>query len=146
MGNDPYVIEYNCRMGDPETEVVILRLQNDLLALLQDLAAGRLAASQVHTDPRAAATVVLVSGGYPGPYEKGMEVDGLDILREDDVLVFHAGTQEQEQKILTAGGRVLAVSAYGEDIPGAVRRSLRIIDFIEFDGMYFRRDIGHEFL
>ncbi|MBM3441904.1 MAG: phosphoribosylamine--glycine ligase [Bacteroidetes bacterium] len=146
VGDDPYVIEYNCRMGDPETEVVILRLQNDLLALLQDLAAGRLAASQVHTDPRAAATVVLVSGGYPGPYEKGMEVDGLDILREDDVLVFHAGTQEQEQKILTSGGRVLAVSAYGEDIPGAVRRSLRIIDFIGFDGMYFRRDIGHEFL
>lgn len=145
VGDDPYVIEYNCRMGDPETEVVMLRLQTDLLELLQDLAGGRLAAAQVQTDPRSAATVVLVSGGYPGPYEKGKEVDGLDILREDDVIVFHAGTVTQDQKTLTAGGRVLAVSAYGEDVPGAVRRSLRIIDFIEFEGMYFRRDIGHEF-
>jgi phosphoribosylamine--glycine ligase len=145
VGDDPYVIEYNCRMGDPETEVVMLRLGNDLLEMLQLLAEGRLKEVELHTDPRAAATVVLVSGGYPGPYAKGREIDGLDILREDDVIVFHAGTTAEGDTILTSGGRVLAVSAYGDDIPRAVGRSLRIIEFIGFEGMYHRRDIGHEF-
>lgn len=146
VGDDPYVIEYNCRLGDPETEVVMLRLGNDLLELLQRLSEGRLKDAVVEADPRAAATVVLVSGGYPGPYAKGKEVDGLDILREDDVIVFHAGTAGEEGgRVVTAGGRVLAVSAYGDDIPRAVRRSLRIIEFIRFEGMYHRRDIGHEF-
>jgi phosphoribosylamine--glycine ligase len=88
---------------------------------------------------------MVVSGGYPGSYTKGLEIDGLDILKEDDVLVFHAGTSSQDDRILTNGGRVLAVSAYGNGIPAAVRRSLNIIDFIHFDGMYHRSDIGYEF-
>jgi phosphoribosylamine--glycine ligase len=88
---------------------------------------------------------MLVSGGYPGNYETGFEINGLDILNEDDVMVFHAGTKEKGTEVVTNGGRVLAVTAYGAGIPEAVKRSLKIIEFIEFDGMYYRRDIGYEF-
>jgi phosphoribosylamine--glycine ligase len=145
VGGEPFVIEYNCRMGDPETEAVMPRLKNDLVELFRAVADGSLSTQRIETDARSVATVMLVSGGYPGSYAKGLEIDGLDILREDDVLVFHAGTLSDGDRVLTNGGRVLAVSAYGQDIPAAVRRSLNIIDFIHFDGMYHRRDIGYEF-
>lgn len=145
VDGEPFVIEYNCRMGDPETEAVMPRLKNDLVDLLRSVANGNLSEHQIETDTRSVATVMVVSGGYPGSYAKGLEIDGLDILKEDDVLVFHAGTSSQDDRILTNGGRVLAVSAYGNGIPAAVRRSLNIIDFIHFDGMYHRSDIGYEF-
>ena len=145
MDGEPFVIEYNCRMGDPETEVVMPRLKNDLVALFCAVADGSLGAQRIETDPRSVATVMLVSGGYPGSYTRGLEIDGLEILKEDDVLVFHAGTIAEGARVLTNGGRVLAVSAYGRDIPSAVRRSLNITEFIQFDGMYHRRDIGYEF-
>ncbi len=145
VDGEPFVIEYNCRMGDPETEVVMPRLKNDLVALFRSVADGSLGTQQIETDPRSVATVMLVSGGYPGSYVRGLEIDGLEVLKEDDVLVFHAGTSADGDRVLTNGGRVLAVSAYGRDIPSAVRRSLNITEFIQFDGMYHRRDIGYEF-
>jgi phosphoribosylamine--glycine ligase len=145
VGGEPYVIEYNCRMGDPETEVVLPRVQTDLVELFEAVAKGRLHECRVDIDPRAASTVVLVSGGYPGNYTRGYEITGLDILNEDDVLVFHAGTTMEEEAVVTNGGRVLAVTAYGNNITAAVKRSLKIIEFIEFEGMYFRSDIGYEF-
>jgi phosphoribosylamine--glycine ligase len=145
VGDDPYVIEYNCRMGDPETEVVVPRLRNDLVDLFSAVAEVRLAGVSIDTDPRSAATVVLVSGGYPGLFEKGKDIEGLDILNEDDVMVFHAGTALKEGRLVTNGGRVLAVTAYGKDVSSAVRRSLKIIEFIDYEGKYHRRDIGFEF-
>jgi phosphoribosylamine--glycine ligase len=145
VDGEPYVIEYNCRMGDPETEVVMPRLKNDLVELFCSVAEGTLSVQRIETDSRSVATVMLVSAGYPGSYAKGMEIDGLDILKEDDVLVFHAGTMADGERVLTNGGRVLAVSSYGLDIPAAVRRSLNIMEFIHFEGMYHRRDIGYEF-
>jgi phosphoribosylamine--glycine ligase len=145
VGDEPYVIEYNCRMGDPETEVVIPRLRNDLVDLFTAVAQGVLDGVRIDADPRSAATVVLVSGGYPGLFEKGKEIEGLDILNEDDVMVFHAGTAMHDGALVTSGGRVLAVTAYGKDVPSAVRRSLKIIEFIDYEGKYHRRDIGYEF-
>jgi phosphoribosylamine--glycine ligase len=145
VGGEPFVIEYNCRMGDPETEVVLPRTRTDLVELFEAVAKGSLRECRVDIDPRAASTVVLVSGGYPGNYSKGHEITGLDILNEDDVLVFHAGTALQDDTVVTNGGRVLAVTAYGNDITSAVKRSLKIIEFIDFEGMYFRSDIGYEF-
>jgi phosphoribosylamine--glycine ligase len=145
VNGEPHVIEYNCRLGDPETEVILPRIMNDLLPVFRALSEGRLHEMRIDTDPRSAATVMLVSGGYPGSFSKGMEIDGLDILKEDDVMVFHAGTVGDGERILTNGGRVLAVTAYGHDIPSAVKRSLKIIEFIDFEGKYYRRDIGYEF-
>ena len=121
------------------------RLKNDLVELFCSVAEGTLSVQRIETDSRSVATVMLVSAGYPGSYAKGMEIDGLDILKEDDVLVFHAGTMADGERVLTNGGRVLAVSSYGLDIPAAVRRSLNIMEFIHFEGMYHRRDIGYEF-
>lgn len=145
VGGEPYVIEYNCRMGDPETEVVLPRVRTDLVELFEAVSTGTLGECRVDIDPRAASTVMLVSGGYPGNYTKGFEISGLDILNEDDVLVFHAGTTMADDTVVTNGGRVLAVTAYGNSIPLAVKRSLKIIEFIDFEGMYYRRDIGYEF-
>lgn len=145
VNNEPYVIEYNCRMGDPETEVVIPRLQNDLVELLMAASQQRLSEIEVKIDPRAAATVVAVSGGYPGNYQKGYEIDGLDILSEDDVIIFHSGTAKEEGVVVTDGGRVLAVTSYGETVSKASQRSSMIMEFLDFHGMYYRTDIGYEF-
>lgn len=146
VDGEPYVIEYNCRMGDPETEVVLPRLKNDIVELFLAVSGNGLNNTRISIDERAAATIVAVSGGYPGNYQTGFEIEGLDILNEDDVLVFHAGTGEEDGKTLTKGGRVLAVTAYGPRIQDAVKRSLKILEFISFDGMYFRKDIGYEFV
>jgi phosphoribosylamine--glycine ligase len=145
VNGEPLVIEYNCRMGDPETEVVIPRLKTDLVELFLAASQHRLEGMKLEFEPRAASTVVAVSGGYPGSYEKGFEIDGLDILNEDDTIVFHAGTTEDEGRILTNGGRVLAVTSFGESVYKAAQRSIKIMEFIDFQGIYYRKDIGYEF-
>jgi phosphoribosylamine---glycine ligase len=106
----------------------------------------RLSEIEVRIDPRAAATVVAVSGGYPGNYEKGFEIDGLDILQEDDVIIFHAGTAKQDDVVVTNGGRVLAVTSFGDSVAKAARRSSDMMEFLDFHGIYYRRDIGYEFV
>ncbi len=145
VNGEPFVIEYNCRMGDPETEVVLPRLQTDLVALFAAMDNGTLADANISYDERYCATVMAVSGGYPGDYEKNKIISGLGPNKEKEVLVFHAGTKQDENKVLTNGGRVLAVSAYGKNITDAVTRSKNKLSEISFEGMYFRKDIGYEF-
>ena len=145
VGEEPMVIEYNCRLGDPETEVIIPRLKNDLVDLLQAVADKKLNEKTIQIDPRAAATMVAVSRGYPGSYEKGFVIKGLDEKYEDS-LVFHAGTQLDNGRVLTNGGRVLCVTSYAGSLQDAIRKSMTVLSQIDFDGMYFRRDIGYEFL
>jgi phosphoribosylamine---glycine ligase len=140
---DPYVIEYNCRMGDPETEIVFPRIKSDLLKHLVALGKGALKDEQIEIDERAAATVIVASGGYPENYEKDKVITGLETVT--DSIVFHAGTKAESGKVLSSGGRVLAVSSYGENIQQAVAVSNASIQKIHFDGMYYRRDIGYEF-
>jgi phosphoribosylamine--glycine ligase len=143
--DEPMVIEYNCRMGDPETEVVLPRLRNDLVALFRAVAEKKLNEISIETDPRAAATIVAVSGGYPGSYQKGFPVSGLDRPAAGS-LVFQAGTKLQDGQVLTNGGRVLCVTSCGPNLPDAVCRSMETLRQIDFDGMYYRKDIGYEFL
>ena len=144
VGGDPYVIEYNCRMGDPETEVVMPRLESDLLELLIATGAGMLAGKRVETDPRAAATVVAVSGGYPESYEKGFPITGVESL-DPDALLFHMGTTQKNGELVTQGGRVLAVTAFGKSITEAATNAQSQQANIQFEGKYLRRDIGYEF-
>jgi phosphoribosylamine--glycine ligase len=143
--NEPMVIEYNCRMGDPETEVVIPRLKNDIVELLQAVADKKLGEKTIEIDSRAAATMVAVSRGYPGSYERGYVIHGLDGKYEDS-LVFHSGTQLDRDRVITNGGRVLCVTSYAGSLQDAIRKSMTVLSQIDFDGMYFRRDIGYEFL
>jgi phosphoribosylamine--glycine ligase len=145
INNDPYVIEYNCRMGDPETEVVMPRLKNDIVELLVAAAHQKLDGVKIETDGRTAVTVMAVSGGYPGEYEKGVPIDGLDLLQEEEALIFQAGTKQEGDGIVTNGGRVLTVTSFGDSIKNAAERSKAILEVISFDGMYFRKDIGYEF-
>lgn len=139
---EPYVIEYNCRMGDPETEVVIPRLKSDLLDLFEGVASNTLSERDVQFDERSAATVMMVSGGYPEAYRTGKVIYGLNGIT--DSLVFHAGTSADGPAIMTAGGRVLAVTSYGKNVDSAVSRSYRTIENIEFEDAYFRKDIGFD--
>lgn len=145
VNGEPFVIEYNCRMGDPETEAVFPRLKNDLVQLFENCARGTLGRVKIRTDKRTTATVFLVSGGYPGDYVKGKAIRGLDQVKGS--LVFHAGTAAQPSgEVFTAGGRVIAVTSFGKDIASAVRKSKRNARVIEFEGKYFRRDIGKDLL
>ncbi|HKK75129.1 MAG TPA: phosphoribosylamine--glycine ligase [Saprospiraceae bacterium] len=139
---EPYVIEYNCRMGDPETQVVFPRMKNDLLVLLQAAHEGRLSEHSLEKEERAAAAVILVSGGYPEAYEKGKVITGEDLAEE--CMVFHAGTLKEGDQILTNGGRVLAVTSFGRDFKEALSKSYEDADKINFEGKYYRRDIGFD--
>ncbi len=143
VGNDPYVIEYNCRMGDPETEVVIPRLENDLVELILKMSEGKLNEVTVQHSNKAAATVMLVSEGYPGDYPKGRKMTGFDKVKGSHL--FHAGTKKSNEDIVTNGGRVLAITSYGDDIKKALSRSYENAEHIEYEGKYFRNDIGWEF-
>ena len=145
VAEEPMVIEYNCRLGDPETEVIIPRLKNDLVDLLQAVADKKLNEKTIEIDPRVAATMVAVSRGYPGSYEKGYLILGLDEKYEDS-LVFHSGTQFEDGDVVTSGGRVLCVTSYAGNLQDAIRKSMQVLTHVDFDGMYFRRDIGYEFL
>ena len=146
VGEDPYVIEYNCRMGDPETEVVLPRLKNDLLELFLATAEKRLDEITIEKDERIACTVVAVSGGYPGSYEKGFPIEGLDLPYPQDSLVFHSGTRTQKEAVVTNGGRVLCVTSFAETVYEAVDKSREVLEKINYEGIYYRRDIGYEFL
>ena len=143
---EPFVIEYNCRMGDPETEVVMPRLQTDLVALFAAMDNGTLIDANITYDNRSCATIMAVSGGYPGDYEKNKVISGLeDTNAITDTLVFQAGTKASENAVVTSGGRVLAVTAYGNNIQDAVLLAHQRLEKISFEGIYFRRDIGYEF-
>ncbi len=142
---EPYMIEYNCRMGDPETEVVMPRLKNDLVELLESAASQQLDKVKIETDPRTACTVVAVSGGYPGEYKKGYEITGLDEINPADSIVFHMGTTLKEGKVVTSGGRVLCVTSWGLSVFDAVEISKEEMQKISFRDMYYRQDIGFEF-
>ncbi len=144
VGGEPMVIEYNVRMGDPETEVVMLRIASDLVPLLVASAKGDLGELPLEIDPRTAVTVMLVSGGYPGSYPKGKVITGAETVTES--ILFHAGTARKDGELVTSGGRVIAASSYGEDIPSALERSFRSALAVGFEGKYFRRDIGRDLL
>lgn len=145
VNGDPYVIEYNCRMGDPETEVVMARMETDLVGLCIAATQKELDQVEIKTDPRAAATIMAVSGGYPLGYEKGFEITGLNEQFGKQSLVFHAGTKEEKGKIVTNGGRVLCVTSLDKSLEEAVNISLDILDHIHYEGIYYRTDIGYEF-
>jgi phosphoribosylamine--glycine ligase len=137
---EPFVIEYNCRLGDPETEVVLARLQSDLLDIFEGVATGTLSERDVQFDPRTAVAVMMVSGGYPGAYDKGKTIFGIPTV--NDSIVFHAGTSADGPEITTNGGRVLAVTSFGKDIETAHARAYDNVGKISFDGAYYRKDIG----
>jgi len=142
--NEPIVIEYNVRMGDPETEVVIPRMKSDLVELFLAVANEKLDEFQLEIDQRSATTVMVVSGGYPEDFEKGKVISGLEMI--DDSIVFHAGTKLDNGNVVTNGGRVLAVTSYGNDFQEAIKKSYQNIDKLHFDKMYFRKDIGNDLL
>ncbi|OWP88098.1 phosphoribosylamine--glycine ligase [Flavobacterium covae] len=139
---EPMVIEYNVRMGDPETEVVMLRIKSDLVELFQGLAKEELDSIILETDERAATTIILASGGYPENYEKGKVISGIENVK--DSIVFHAGTKKEHETVLTSGGRVLAISSYGTTFTEALTKSYDSISKISFEKMYFRKDIGKD--
>ncbi len=142
---DPKVIEYNCRLGDPETEVVIPRIKNDLVEILIATSEKKLQQVKLEIDDRSAATVVAVSGGYPGDYQKGKEISGLEDTSIDDTMIFLAGAKKEGEKILTNGGRVLTVTSFGANITEAAEQSNYMMEQLFFEDMYFRSDIGYEF-
>jgi len=144
VGGEPFVIEYNCRMGDPETEVVFPRLKNDLTELMVATANGTLSEITIEEDTRAATTIMLVSGGYPEAYEKGKVITNLDQIK--DSTVFHAGTKMENNQVVTNGGRVLAITSFGDDFKEALAVCKKNAELIEFEGKYFRGDIGMDLM
>ncbi|SEN68311.1 phosphoribosylamine--glycine ligase [Flavobacterium sp. CF108] len=142
--NEPIVIEYNVRMGDPETEVVVPRLESDLVELFLSVANQKLDEFELKIDPRSATTIMVVSGGYPEDFEKGKVITGLENVT--DSIVFHAGTKLDGENVVSNGGRVLTVTSYGDDFQQAIKKSYQNIDKLNFDKMYFRKDIGFDLL
>jgi phosphoribosylamine--glycine ligase len=142
VDGNPYVIEYNARLGDPETEAIIPRIKSDFFELIEGVANGDLAQRDIEIDPRFTATVMLVSGGYPGDYEKGLPISGLDLT--DESILFHAGTKTDSAQAVTSGGRVLAISSMGSTMQQALKTSYRNARLINFRGKYFRTDIGFD--
>jgi phosphoribosylamine--glycine ligase len=142
VSGEPFVIEYNARLGDPESEVIIPRIKSDLFELIEGVAKGDLNKRILEIDGRYATTVMAVSGGYPGDYDKGKVITGLNEVTES--VVFHAGTKSKGDEIITSGGRVLAVTSWGKSVKEALSVSYNSLSFIKFDGMYFRRDIGFD--
>jgi len=143
-GGEPYVIEYNVRMGDPETEVVLPRVTSDIIDLFEGMAYGTLDKTEISVTPDTAVTVVAVSGGYPGDYEKGAVISGLD--QQTESIVFHAGTAVKGKEVVTAGGRVLAVTSFGTSIEEASRKSFETLKGIDYDRIYYRKDIGKDLI
>lgn len=139
---EPFVIEYNVRMGDPETEAVMLRIKSDFVDLLEGAATGTLSEKEIEIDERTAVTVMLVSGGYPGSYENGKVITGEE--KVENSIVFHAGTKTDGDKVVTAGGRVISVSSYGATMKDALATSYRNAEKIEYDGKYYRKDLGFD--
>ena len=145
VGGEPMVIEYNVRMGDPETEVVMPRIASDIVDLLEGAAKGDLAEIPAEQDPRTAVTVMAVSGGYPGSYAKGLEITGE--LAPAESILFHAGTRrDTDGRLLTSGGRVIAATSYGENIADALAKSYKAVEALDYEGKYFRRDIGQDLM
>lgn len=142
VGNDPFVIEYNVRMGDPETEAVLPRVKNDLVELFKAVAHQKLDNCVLDIDERSASTIMAVSGGYPEAYEKGKEISGINTI--EDSLVFQAGTAIRDGKIVTNGGRVIAVTSFGDDFKKAIKKSYQNLEKLSFDKMYYRKDIGFD--
>ncbi len=141
-GGDPYVIEYNVRMGDPETEAVMLRVKSDFVDLLVAAAEGTMEKQTIEIDDRSAVTVMLVSGGYPGDYKKGIVMSGFE--KNENSLLFHAGTKQAGTNVVTDGGRVIAISSYGKDMKEALAQSYANAEKIDFEGKYYRRDLGFD--
>jgi phosphoribosylamine--glycine ligase len=144
VNNEPLVIEYNCRLGDPETEVVIPRVKNDLVELFLATAQQKLNEVAIVTDEQIAVTVVAVSGGYPGEYQAGKAITGLDAAPKN-TYIFHSGTKKEGSAILSNGGRVLAVTSFGDTVAKAAAQSNQTLRNLHFEGMFFRDDIGYEF-
>ena len=145
VAGQPFVIEYNCRLGDPETEVIIPRIENDLVEILSATANQTLNKIKITTSTQTAVTVMAVSGGYPNEHEVGKIISGLEDTKIEGTIVFHAGTRQQGDKVLTNGGRVLAVTSFGNSITEAVEQSNYMLEQLYFDEMYYREDIGFEF-
>jgi phosphoribosylamine---glycine ligase len=141
---EPMVIEYNVRMGDPETEVVMPRIKSDLVELFEAVGQQKLEEAVLEIDERSATTIIIASGGYPEDYEKGKVISGIETI--EDSIVFHAGTKEDNGNIVTNGGRVLAITSYGNDFQEAIKKSYQNIEKLHFDKMYFRKDIGRDLL
>lgn len=144
VGDDPFVIEYNCRMGDPETEVVMPRIKSDILDLFEGVATQTLSKKKLEFDERTAVTVMLVSGGYPGDYQKGKVITGLDSVK--DSIPFHAGSTEKDGQILTHGGRVIAITSYGKTMTEALKKSFENAEKVKYEGKYYRKDIGKDLI
>lgn len=142
VNDEPYVIEYNVRMGDPETEVVLPRIKSDLVELLEKTWSSDLDNAELEIDERSATTVMMVSGGYPESYEKGKIISGLDEI--EDSIVFHAGTRKEDGNVVTSGGRVIALTSFGDDYNMALKKSYQSAEKLQFDKMYFRKDIGFD--
>src|SRR5699024_9975596 len=143
VGEDPYVIEYNCRMGDPETEIVFPRLENDLGILLKATAEHKLSEQSIHVSPLAGVSTIVVSGGYPGTYQKGLEIQVPETHENEKI--FYAGAIEKAGKVVTNGGRVMAASVLAKSHKEALQKSRNLAEKIQFDKKYYRKDIGWEF-
>ena len=146
VGSDPFVVEYNCRLGDPETEVILPRIKSDLLHLFDSLCSGLLSEYDLVVDDRAACAVILASDGYPGPYEKGKEIKFSEDIATIDGIIFHSGTRENRKKILTNGGRVMALTGRGNDLKEAVKNCYALQERVNFEGSFSRADVGRDAL